>query len=219
MQSNAITKTYNTKTAKFILTQTLDQKEKLDLYRAKDGSFFIIHNQIVQGGELISKTLPLTNNDAIKCLSKSNALEDFEQIYGKIETDTTEKQEEPQTHKHLISTAKKNPFNSLKLAFACLSEDKNLAKKCIEKGGNINCFNGLPLKKAIYTDNKKIIELLLNYGCEITEYNYKQAILKGDKELFKMIISNDKKADMNEICLLINKYNKHLLEDDKIEKV
>ena len=219
MQSNSTTKTYNTKTAKFILTQTLDQKEKLDLYRDKDGSFFIIHNQIVLGGELISKTLPLTNVDAKKCLLKNNALEEYEQTYGKIIPEKVKKQEKPLSPKHLTVTAKRSPFNSLKLAFACLSEDENLAKKCIEKGGNINCFNGLPLKKAIYTDNRKIIELLLNYGCEITEYNYKQAILKGDKELFKMIISNDEKADMNEICLLINKYNKHLLEDDKIEKV
>lgn len=219
MQSKATTKTYNTKTAKFILTQSLDEKEKLNLYRAKDDSFFIVHQQIIAGGELISKTLPLTNKDAIKCLSKNNALDEYEQAYGTIIPESVEKQEEPPKPKHITVLAKRSHYNSLKLAFACLTEDESLAEKCIENGGNLNCFNGLPLKKAIFTDNTKLIELLLSYGCEITDYNYKQAILKGDKQLFKLIISNDEKADMNQICLFINKYNKHLLEDDKIENI
>lgn len=76
---------YDTETSKSIISYQLNSKDKAELYRNGKFKFFCVHYIVnAKSGEIETELYPITKNTAMKILTDENAVDQFENLFGKL---------------------------------------------------------------------------------------------------------------------------------------
>lgn len=202
-------KKYDTSTAILLISHNLDDISILNLYQNSRKAFFS-HICTYENNEIIEeKIIPFTKEDAMTMLIKNNAIDKYEALFGEIPEaegeDYNPDEKQLILEKKTIEKENQKFIPGIFLVFACLKNDFEKAAMLVFKGANVNALNSICIKKAILNENIPLINLLLENQSIVSEYNYVQAILLGNLEILKLLLSKKQEEISFENLIKISK--------------